>query len=180
MRTVVILAVIGLVLEALRLSLLARFPAHPDLLLGVVVLFALGRSSAVGAVTGFALGALRDLVYGQPLGVEAVPMAVIGWGVASLGNTVYREAFITRGVVLFVAALGKGLVNYLVSQGGSGSGVVFYLFLILIPSAALTAIVVPAGYALLRGPVWRNMQFVARYTHAWVRGYEKKVLDKQQ
>jgi len=69
---------LALFLEAFRLTALGRMAAHPDLLLGVVVLVGLYRPAPAGALAGFGLGLLRDLsavVADEGINIEAASTA---------------------------------------------------------------------------------------------------------
>ncbi len=159
---------LGLGLEALRLSLFARFPAQPDFLLGITVVVALARRPPAGAAAGFLLGAMRDVIYGNPIGAAALPMTLVGWAVGSLGRSVYRESGVTQGLVLMVAGLGKGFLVYLFLRGGELAGVPSYLLRVTLPTAVLTAFAVPL---VLLG--------VDRYFHKRLKFHERKVLVKR-
>ena len=146
-----LLAAGALVLESVRLAWLARFPGAPDLLLGLAVLLALRRRPASAAATGFLLGALRDVLAGDPLGVETAVFTVAAWGASSLGRTIYRESAITQALMILGAVLFRGWIRY-VSLSGEGAGdMVLYLLRVSLPSALLTAILLPwAAHRLSR------------------------------
>lgn len=163
--TVLVVLVLAVVLEGLRLALFGRFGIQPDFLLGITVILALARRPPVGAVTGFLLGVLRDLVYGNPIGVSALPLALVGWAVGSLGRSVYRESGLTQGLVLLIAGLGHGLMVYVLLRGGDVDGLVAYGVHVTLPSAVLTAVLVPAA---LHG--------VERYFHRQLKFHERKIL----
>jgi len=143
--TLLKLALLALLLETIRLVWLARFPAHPDFLLGMAVVVGLASGPHVGAGTGLALGLFRDLVYGAPPGTEAFPLALIGWLVGFLGRSVYREAPITRGTVLFIAGVLKGGMVYLILRSGDVEGLLPFTLRITLPASLLTALLVPWG-----------------------------------
>lgn len=155
-------------METFQLALLGRFPVHPDLLLGLVVMLALARRSPTGPAMGFVFGLMRDIVYGNPLGIETLAMTLVGWAVGSLGRSVYREAAITQGVVLFVAALGRGALVFLLLGKGELAGLAAYLLRISFPAALLTALTVPA---LVLG--------LERATRTRLRFDERKILVKR-
>jgi rod shape-determining protein MreD len=176
-KNAVSLLLLALASEAVRLAVFARLPIHPDFLLGIVVLAALARHSPAGAVIGFCLGLLRDIIYGLPVGTEALPLAVAGWLVGSLGRSVYREALLTQMVVIFLAGLGKGAFGYLLLRGGEVSGLFTYLLRISFLSSLETALVVPlllrAGQDLFGGGRLERM-IVDR-----LRAYERKIFVKR-
>lgn len=171
---VLLLAVIG---ESLGLAWFARIPVHPDFLLGIVVMVALARRSFAGALAGFCLGFFRDILYGHAAGLEAFPLAMIGWMVGSLGRSVYREALLTQFVVLFVAGLGKGVFTYVFQRGGELSGVFAYLIRVSTLSSLETALLVPllykAGTVIFFDDSWR------RALMSGLRAYERKIFVKR-
>jgi rod shape-determining protein MreD len=171
------LYLLTLVLEALRIAVFSRLPAlDPDVILGAVVLVAILRSGPMGAWMGLCLGLTRDLFYGWSPGTEALPLAVVGWAVGSLGKTVYREAVLTQVVIVFLAGLGKGIFGYLMLRGGETAGLFPYLFRILFPSAVWTAILVPVIFNVLKDQLDRRLWELLIRT---VRTYEKKLLVKR-
>lgn len=168
---------LAVVLEALRLAWFARVPVHPDFLFGVVVLAALLRPSPTGAWVGLVLGLARDLIYGVAAGTNAFPLAVIGWGIGSLGRSVYREALLTQILVLFTAGLVKGGVGYLILGGGEVTGLFSYLMRIALPSSLETAILIPLVYNLARD-FWDGKRLRRLVTNS-LKAYERKIFVKR-
>lgn len=112
--------------SALMLGLPAsRLPEWvcPDLLLPVVVFFALGGAARPAAVFSFLTGLWADLVFGSTVGVFAVGYLAVGALTQKLGQGVIRRAWVLVGLWLLVAALvvhgAQGVVSLL---GGSGIG----------------------------------------------------------
>jgi rod shape-determining protein MreD len=167
-------------LESLRIALFSRFPAAPDFLLGIVVLVALVRHSPVGAVAGFLLGALRDLLYGYPLGVEALPLSLVGWVVGSSGRSLYREALLTQAVVLLLAGLGKSLLGYWILSRGELAGSWIYLLRVGLPSSLVTALVIPPLFEHGAKPLARRLEFLPRFLEETWKAYEKRLLSKRR
>lgn len=156
-------------LEPFRLAVLSRLPAHPDFLLGMVVLAALKRRPPGGAAAGLALGLFRDIIYRNPLGLEAVPLTLIGWGVGSLGRSIYREAMLTQVMMMLGGGLLHGILVYLLMTGGDPAGLPGYVLRIALPGAALTALVVPFAF-----------HFLARPRRRAARSHEKKIRSERQ
>jgi rod shape-determining protein MreD len=177
-KRVGLLALLALVLEGLRIAWLARFPIQPDFLLGIVVLSALAYRPPQGAVVGLVLGLLRDLEYGNPVGFWALPLAVIGWGVGTLGRSVYREALITQMVMLFGSSLALGSVEFLFDRGGELEGFFLYLARVVLPSALITALAVSIIYKAARD-LYRDRHGWRRSTLRRLRSYERKILVKR-
>jgi rod shape-determining protein MreD len=148
-KTVGWLLLLAFAAEMIRYVLFGRFTAQPDLLLGIVVVAALRLPPPRGAVVGLCLGLLRDLMAGNPIGTEALPITLVAWGVGMAGRTVYREAFVTHALMTFGAGLLKALLTYGIVHGDL-SGLPWYFVRIALPSALLTAILVPLGDRSLR------------------------------
>ncbi len=163
--TFLVALALALALEGLRLALFGRFTIQPDFLLGMTVILALARRPPVGAVAGFLLGAFRDLVYGTPIGVSALSLALVGWAVGSLGRSVYRESGLTQGLAILVAGLGQGILVYLLLRGGDIDGLISYMARVTLPSSMLTAALVPAA-----------LHEVQRFSHRQLKFHERKIL----
>jgi rod shape-determining protein MreD len=133
----------ALLLESLRVAWLARIPGAPDLLLGAAVLLALRRRPASAAATGFLLGALRDLLAGEPLGVETAAFTVAAWAASSLGRTIYRESVVTQAVMILGAVLLRGWIRYIALSADDATGLFLYLVRVSLPSAVITALLLP-------------------------------------
>jgi rod shape-determining protein MreD len=173
MKTVSWLLLLAFVAEIVRYVLFGRFTAQPDLLLGIVVMAALRLPSPRGVVVGLCLGLLRDLLAGNPIGTEALPITLVAWGVGVAGRTVYPEAFVTHVLMNFGAALVKPLLTYGIVHGDL-SGLPWYFIRIALPSALLTGILVPLGDRSLR--LGRNRRTTwTRTTLRTLREYEKQV-----
>jgi rod shape-determining protein MreD len=171
-KTVGWLLLLAFAAEMVRYVLFGRFTAQPDLLLGIVVVAALRLPPPRGAVVGLCLGVLRDLVAGNPIGTEALPITLVAWGVGMAGRTVYREAFVTHVLMSFGAATAKPLLTYLIVHGGL-SGFFWYFVRIALPSAVMTAILVPLGDRALG--LGRNRRTAwSRTTLRTLREYERQ------
>ena len=107
------------VVELLGLALWGRLVFHPDLLLAMVVVRSLTRRPPEGAVAGLLAGLFRDGLYGQTLGVTALPFAAVGVVVGALGRTLYRESVVTQAVLIFLLGLRYGARGFLLASGGS-------------------------------------------------------------
>jgi len=86
----------------------------PDLVVFVVIAFAIGQRPRTAAVAGFAAGLLRDLLLTTPTGLSAFAYAVTGYSVALIG--------VPRGVLPVVGVFAGGTF---VSQLLYGLGAVF-------------------------------------------------------
>jgi rod shape-determining protein MreD len=139
---------LAVILEALRLAWFTRFPLYPDFLLGLTVIIALTRRPPAGAAAGLFLGLFRDFLYGPPLGTEAIPFALVGWMVGSMGRTLYRDSALTQGLAMIAGGLGRGIIVYLLMTEGDLPGMGGHLLREVAPASLVTAIVVPIIYHL--------------------------------
>ena len=147
-------------------TVLARLPlpgAAPDLLLVVVVAFALVEGSRSGLLTGFAAGVLADLAGDAQLGRLALAYAVVGY----VCGLVHDET--ERSVVLPFVAVGVGAATAVLVYAGEGvllgdpritGGAVLRSLASTVPySVVLTPFVVPVVGLLVRRldgqPQWR-------------------------
>lgn len=141
----------------LQSTVLARLPLPggvPDLLLVLVVAFALVEGPLSGAVTGFVAGLLADLGADHELGRSALVYALAGYLAGLLQDERPRSRLLPLGVVALAAAGAVGvyalegllLGDPRITSGAfwrSLGGTVTY-------SVVLTPIVVPVVGALVR------------------------------
>lgn len=147
----------GLTALLLQTAVVARLPlpgVGPDLLVVLVVAFALAEGPASGAVTGFAAGLLADLVGDAELGRTALALAVAGHVAGRFADDADRSRVLP---VLVVAGAAAGAVTVYALEGlllgdprvtaaawaRSTAGTVAY-------SAVLAPLVVPAVRGLVR------------------------------
>lgn len=140
----------------LQTTVLARLPLPggvPDLLLVLVVAFALAEGALSGAVTGFVVGLLADLGSDHELGRSALAYTLVGYLVGLLQDDRPRSPLLPLGAVALggvVAVTAYALEGLLLGDprisGGSFwpslGGTVAY-------SVALTPLVVPLVRTLL-------------------------------
>ena len=138
-----------LIAEPLRLVYFSRLGLSTDWLLGVAILATLITRAPRGAVIGFTLGAIRDVIGGQPIGFEAMMFCALAWIIGSAGRTVYREAFPTQVLMILGATLVHGVAIYL-SVVGTLQGVLLYLIKTVFLGALLPAVVIPLVYHALK------------------------------
>lgn len=140
----------------LQLAVLSRLPlpgAAPDLLLLVVVGFALVEGPFSGIVTGFVAGVMADAVSDHQLGRLALSYIAVGWVTGSLHDDTERSTLQPFGAVALGAL--AGLTTY-VGEGMllgdprmTGAAVLRSLVSSIPYDVVLTPFVVPGVAALV-------------------------------
>lgn len=134
----------------------------------IVLLFAIAAGLETdarrGAICGFALGLVLDLLLDTPAGISALTMALVGYGVGSAKDLVLRSSRLTN-LALVALASAAGTLLY------AGAAVVLG---VTVDAAALPAIVVVivAVNALLSTPL--------RWALRWAFGSEGQTRRRDQ
>lgn len=115
MRVIILifLSLIGLVLQTTLFSHLRFWGIIPDLVLILVVCFALLKGATEGAIVGFFCGLLEDIFLGQALGINAVSKMLIGFLVGLTEEKVFKENPWVSVVALMVATFLDNLLNFI-------------------------------------------------------------------
>jgi rod shape-determining protein MreD len=88
-----------------------------DLPLIVVLFFAVSRRSPIaGTLTGAIVGLLQDALTNQPIGVNGMAKATIGYIAASIGLQVDVESPLTRIVITFGFSLVNSVLLFLIDH----------------------------------------------------------------
>jgi rod shape-determining protein MreD len=82
----------ALLVTVLLEDALALGPARPDLAVALLVYGAIRWGAIGGAILGFALGILRDLLVLYALGLHALGITLLGYAVGKLRDTLYLSA----------------------------------------------------------------------------------------
>lgn len=101
------LVIIALILQSTVLELV-RFYVKPDLVLILVVFFALLQGTRQGFLLGLAVGLLEDLLIGRYLGLHSLTMALTAGTVGLLEDKVFKENLLVPVIVVFGATLLRG------------------------------------------------------------------------
>lgn len=148
---VVPLLVVVALMQATLMPHLAVWGVFPDLPVLVVVSWSLLRGSGEGAVWGFIAGVAVDLLSGAPFGAATLALVVVGflWGQGKAAA--FRAHMALPLLATFLATVLYDLIFLLVVQVVGGSVVwLASLFRIILPSAALNALLMPPVLILLR------------------------------
>jgi rod shape-determining protein MreD len=131
----VLLFVVALLLRSTALSAFAARGVVLDVLAFATVVWALGHGESSGASLGFLLGLAADLDAAHWLGRHALMLALIGYAVGRLNQTLVRDRATTHLILLAIATavhqtwtvafeLG-GLTSWLYLLGRVGLAVAF-------------------------------------------------------
>ncbi|HPD17621.1 MAG TPA: hypothetical protein PLE19_22000 [Planctomycetota bacterium] len=150
----VLVAVLGVMLQATLMRLAVLGDAFPDLLVALLVVFSVGAEPAEGFAAGAVLGLGRDLFTAEPLGLSLAVFAVLGWLMARRpgAGAGYAAAHAVLALLCSLAASGAS-VAAVVAQGG------------LLPlglaarRAGLSALSTALLAALVGALVWRNARW---------------------
>ncbi len=130
-----------------------------DLPLVVTLFFAVSRRSPIaGTVTGALIGLLQDVLTNptQPIGVNGMAKAVIGYAGASLGSQIDVENPATRTLLTFGFSLLQSVLFYLIERRLLGIRGFHLLWLHeLMRAVANTVVAVPTYFLLDR---WKRQE----------------------
>ena len=130
-------------------DLFAPFGIRPDLLVVLVVYWALALGAVPGTISGFVVGLVADAELGRGLGPQAGVYALAGYLIGRAGRGLVRDNFLPQALLLFLTALLAGMVRTFQS-GGEGDVLFGIALLRLLAQALYTALVGPVLYWLLR------------------------------
>ena len=108
--------VAAILMQVLLPHLFSRI-AILDLPLIVVIFFAVSRRSPIaGTITGAVIGLLQDALTNQPIGVNGMAKALIGYVAASIGVQVDVENISTRVLMNFGFTILQSVLLYLINS----------------------------------------------------------------
>ncbi len=112
MRRTGILALVflgSLIIQSTFISVLP-LKIKPDLVLVMVILYALLNGAPGGLFAGAFMGLLQDLLRGRLFGMNLLALALTAWMVGWLENKIYKENLLVPIVVVFITSLLHGLL----------------------------------------------------------------------
>jgi rod shape-determining protein MreD len=108
---------LGAILLQVLLPRLLPALAILDLPLIVTLFFAVSRRSPIaGTATGATIGLLQDVITTQPIGVNGMAKAVVGYAGASLGSRIDVDNTSTRAILMFGFSLLQSALLYLIER----------------------------------------------------------------
>jgi rod shape-determining protein MreD len=114
---VAVLVPLGAIVLQVLLPRLLPALAILDLPLIVTLFFAVSRRSPIaGTATGATIGLLQDVITTQPIGVNGMAKAVVGYAGASLGSRIDVDNTATRAILMFGFSLLQSALLYLIER----------------------------------------------------------------
>ena len=114
---VAVLVPLGAILLQVLLPRLLPALTILDLPLIVTLFFAISRRSPIaGTATGATIGLLQDVITTQPIGVNGMAKAVVGYVAASLGSRIDVDNTATRAILMFAFSLLHSALLYLIER----------------------------------------------------------------
>lgn len=97
--------IVSLVLESTLFTHLTVAGVKPDLVLVLVVMYAMLHGSREGAMVGLMGGIMQDLMMGQFIGLNALANFLVGLFFGVLEYKIYKESIFIAGVALIFGTL---------------------------------------------------------------------------
>ena len=154
MRVLVIggLLILTQILESTVFQMLRIGDIAPNLMIILIVSFALLRGSKEGSIVGVAAGILYDSTFGLMMGPSIFAYAFIGFISGKFNKNFYRENFIIPLICTFFSSLFFSLVNTIALVLRGELHFIFYLKTIVIPeliyTMALALIIYQLAYVI--------------------------------
>ena len=121
-------AVLISLVAVLQAGLLASLNIRPDLLLILLVFFAIYCSSSEAIITSFAIGFAADII-GSTMGPQIVSFGLFGTALAYLHRLIAIRKMPYQSLVIFITGLLAGaLANLMTSLKGQPTTALIYLF----------------------------------------------------
>lgn len=103
--TLTILFLFSLILQSAVFSHLTIFGVKPDLVLVVIILYAIMNGSKEGALAGIIGGIIQDLAFGQYLGMNILTKVITGYLCGLLERRIYKENLLIPMIVILIGTL---------------------------------------------------------------------------
>jgi len=138
------------IIQSTILPFLQIVGIQPDTLIVIVSCFGLLGGTGYGLFTGLAGGLLQDILYGGPVGLNALHYMIIGFLTGLLYDRIFTGRFIVPTFIALCGSLLRGLMMmaYLYFTRVSVS-LNNGFTLVLLPEALYTAIFMPFTYYLM-------------------------------
>ncbi len=152
-----LLLVVCLVLETTLFHWLSILGVQPDLVLILVVFFALFSGSSGGAFFGFLGGLAQDALTGQYLGLNALTKLVIGYSVAQVERKVYKDYPLIPVMVVFMVSLANQILVFILSAPFTAQPPFPEIFLkVILPAGGYNSLIAGLTYSRFRRSITRG------------------------
>jgi len=147
-----LIVIIILVIQLTILNLFTLQGLKPDLILILIIIFALLKGEGEGAVIGFFSGLLQDIFSVGLLGVNALIKTVAGFLCGLLKERIFSEHILFLiPLITLVVTIGKSCLMYVVLQafGMQTSGLLWSIKQVAVPEALYNGLLSPFFYLLI-------------------------------
>jgi rod shape-determining protein MreD len=137
-----IILIAAFLIQLLFLDSIKIAGAKPDLLVLLVVFFALFFGPSTGAEAGFVAGLFKDTYSLDIFGVNSVLLCLVGLVAGILSPKLFRESKLTQSLLVFVFSVLYMIIHYFVSSLILKIAYVTlpeYLYGLILPSSLYTA-----------------------------------------
>jgi len=111
-----IISIAAFLIQLLLLDHIKIAGAKPDLLVLLVVFFAIFFGPGIGAEAGFIYGLFKDIYSLDLFGVNIVPLSLLGIITGVLSPKLFRESRLTQLLLVFISSVLYMIIHYFVSS----------------------------------------------------------------
>ena len=106
-----LIILLNFILQGTLFQYFSIFGVVPNTTLVIIVCFALFSDKNKGAIYGFVIGIMQDMLYGQALGVYALIYMLIGYYIGLINRKVFKDNLIISFFITAIATCFYILVN---------------------------------------------------------------------
>ncbi len=156
----VILSGIILVFQATLLQIVSIGPVRPDLVLLLVIFFALYNEAQRGMYCGIILGLGVDILSAGILGINCLIFGGIGLFSGFLAERVYKNHFLTKGLLAFAGSIFSLSSYYLLAVNFHRLPAFFENPLVVLGTVTYTTLVSVVFFSLLEKQIIVKMDII--------------------
>ncbi|HEX2258771.1 MAG TPA: rod shape-determining protein MreD [Actinomycetota bacterium] len=137
----------AVLLQSTVFARLTLFGVSPDLVVAVVICFALIEGATAGAVLGFSGGLLRDLLLDSPKGLTGLSYLIVGYTVGSIRPYLQSTSVMVPAAGVFAGSLSaSALYEMLQAMLGRRTGGLDRAIVVILLTAIYNTLLVPFVY----------------------------------
>ena len=152
MRYVYAILILALFMQVAFLNRIRVFGAEPDIILSLVIFFALFFGARAGLVSGIFAGFLKDIFSSDIFGMNVFVIGMTGFTVGVLNTKFFKESKMTQALLVFVFTMLSELLHYMCL-----SLVFRYRYITLLDYIASSCILTSAYTALVAIPIFSKL-----------------------